>query len=242
MRGVPRGGGFTLVELVIALTLIAIMAVLLFSGLRLGARSWDAVERRAERDAEVRAVVGFLTNNLRQLHPVVRVTPEGSDIVFAGTASVMEYVAPLSAFLGLGGLYIQRLELRRTAVDYELVLTYWLYHPEVMDGEADVPLWKSLRDRGGSRTGDFTEGSQGLNIAFGQRVLLDAVEGFNLAYYGSAVGETEGSWRDSWDDPARMPQALRLRIALGGGWLPEIYVALPGASDANAGMGTGVIR
>ncbi|NEX17237.1 MAG: general secretion pathway protein GspJ, partial [Halochromatium sp.] len=38
-----RGRGFTLVELLIALSLIGIITLLLFSGLRLGSRSWEAV-------------------------------------------------------------------------------------------------------------------------------------------------------------------------------------------------------
>ena len=46
-RAVPRGtNGFTLLEVVLALSLLAGMLLLLFAGLRIGLRSWDAgVER-----------------------------------------------------------------------------------------------------------------------------------------------------------------------------------------------------
>jgi general secretion pathway protein J len=40
----PRSGGFTLLELVIALTLFGIISVVLFSALRLGGRLWERVD------------------------------------------------------------------------------------------------------------------------------------------------------------------------------------------------------
>ena len=43
-----RAAGFTLVELVVALSMVTVMTVLLFSGLRLGARVWDTVEQRTD--------------------------------------------------------------------------------------------------------------------------------------------------------------------------------------------------
>ena len=52
--GSPCPGGFTLIELIIALALIALITLLLFSGLRLGARAWDGVDALSERHAELR--------------------------------------------------------------------------------------------------------------------------------------------------------------------------------------------
>ena len=41
--------GFTLVEVLIAISLLGLMLVILFGGLRLGGRSWDAIEQRTGR-------------------------------------------------------------------------------------------------------------------------------------------------------------------------------------------------
>ncbi len=50
-EGGRRQAGFTLVELLVAMTLLAFLSITLFGGLRFGARSWEAVvDSSAERD------------------------------------------------------------------------------------------------------------------------------------------------------------------------------------------------
>ena len=44
-----RVAGFTLLELLIAMSLLGFILALLFAGMRLGARSWDAGEARVEK-------------------------------------------------------------------------------------------------------------------------------------------------------------------------------------------------
>ena len=61
-----RAQGFTLIELIIALALIALITLLLFSGLRLGTRAWDGVDTVSERHAELRSARTFLDQALRQ--------------------------------------------------------------------------------------------------------------------------------------------------------------------------------
>jgi len=58
--------GFTLVELLIALSLIGLITLLLFSGLRLGTRAWEGVETTADRTAELRVARNFLERALVQ--------------------------------------------------------------------------------------------------------------------------------------------------------------------------------
>jgi len=59
-------GGFTLVELLIALVLIAIISVLMFSGLRLGSRAWEGVETVSDRVSDLRVARNFIERTLRQ--------------------------------------------------------------------------------------------------------------------------------------------------------------------------------
>ena len=52
--------GFTLLELLIAMTLLGMILVLLFGGLRLGVRSWDASQKQVDSLNSVRSLESFL--------------------------------------------------------------------------------------------------------------------------------------------------------------------------------------
>lgn len=105
-RGQPRQGicaepGFTLVELLIALVLIAIITVLMFSGLRLGSRAWEGVETVSERVADLRVAHNFFDRTLRQTQQHSLVFDGTMVPVFAGDAESLELVAPLSEHVGI---------------------------------------------------------------------------------------------------------------------------------------------
>lgn len=55
-----RGRGFTLLELLIGMTLLGFMLALLFGGFRLAANSWDAVTARTERTTDEQLGRAFL--------------------------------------------------------------------------------------------------------------------------------------------------------------------------------------
>jgi general secretion pathway protein J len=63
-RGSGRFGGFTLVEVLVALTLLSIVAVALFAAVRSGMRVTQAAEARAEQNQEMRVVSELLSRTL----------------------------------------------------------------------------------------------------------------------------------------------------------------------------------
>jgi general secretion pathway protein J len=226
VTGPTRRRGFTLIELLIALAMIALITLLLFSGLRLGSRTWEGVDAAGERVGRVRLAHGFLERTLTQVRPAAAVVDGEMVNVFAGDAERLELAAPLSEYVGMPGIYILRLTLEGRGDDLRLVLTRWLMHPEVLEGMDEVPAWEPLLDDAGMALDSVPLDVDHADGAFGRTLLLEDVSAFEIAYYGLGVGEDEPDWHDAWEDQPQLPQLLRIRLTtLDQAW-PDLIVAL----------------
>ena len=65
-RGVPAEQGFTLLEILVAITLLGLLMAALFGGVRLGVRAWEASGTRLDNDTRLTAVQDFLRDRLTQ--------------------------------------------------------------------------------------------------------------------------------------------------------------------------------
>jgi general secretion pathway protein J len=221
-------GGFTLIELVIALTIIGLIALLLFSGLRLGGRTWEAVEVIGERFSGLRLADGFLTRTLTQARPAEATFDGATRPVFSGDGERLEFVAPLSEHVGVAGLYILRLTLEAHGADTRLVLTRWYLHPEVLEGGDDFPPWEPLLENDTSDSlADLPLDMDAADGAFGRAWLLGDVRLFELAYYGQIDGDTEPDWHAEWLEQTRLPQLVRIRLETSTQSWPDLVAPLP---------------
>lgn len=241
-------GGFTLVELLIAFVLVALISLLLFSGLRLGLRSWGGVEAAAEIHAELRLVRDFLRRILDQAYPITLILDAEQYLVFAGDGQHLEFVAPLSAQVGIPGLYLLQLGLEETGMGASLILRRWLLNPDVLAGNHEIPAWQPVGTGGNwPRVNEDRDVAAG---AFGVSMLMEGIEEFEISYFGFPAGEdpavgvgAEGEWQASWQGRATLPQALRIHLTKAGRVWPDLIVVL-GAKEPStlAGMGTVIPR
>lgn len=223
-RGATRG--FTLVELLIALVLVSFITVLLFSGLRLGTRAWDGVDRVSERIAELRIARGFIERTLGQLRPA-RILYDAQQVsVFAGTEQGLEFVAPLSEHVGISGLYVLRLTLSETGGSANLVLTRWLLHPEVLEGGDGIPEWEPFDGEGGLFAGADIDDQDTASGSYGRTLLLEDVDEFQIAYFGVVEGEQDGDWYDEWLEQPRLPLLIRFRLTTKAQTWPDTQIAI----------------
>lgn len=224
--------GFTLVELLIALALVSLIVLLLFSGLRLGTHAWEGVETIAERTAGPRIARSFLARILTQARPA-RVSFEAEDVlVFAGDAENLELVAPLSEHVGTPGLYVLRLSL---AGEGQLVLTRWLLHPDVLEGSGDIPEWVPFDDSSAiSATGPLDEDLAA--GAYGYTLLLDGVQELEISYFGILEGEQDPDWHRDWIEQPRMPNAVRIHLSTNEQTWPDMLIRLPQLDDRAGGI------
>ena len=182
-----RGGaGFTLVELLIALTLVGMLSVMLVGGLRFGTRVWETGHERSESFAEIEAVHGFLRRQLSQarLSAQAARSPD-APADFAGAAARVRFTGTLSAYVGVGGLYRFELAPVERAEGKVLQLAWQIYRP-------DRSEW-------------FDE-----NAA--RRDLIEGIEAVRLRYFGTPEGAADPQWHDAWDSVTALPALVRLEL------------------------------
>ena len=104
-----RQHGFTLLELTIALTLLALMSSVLYGALGFAGRSWEGGEAKVEATASMRLTHGFLRAQLESQHPLrMRKIPE-FPLLFTGTREELRFAAALPARVTGGGIWYYRL-------------------------------------------------------------------------------------------------------------------------------------
>jgi len=202
MRAVMRGAerrqqGFSLLELVVAITLIGLVLVVLYSGLRLGLNGWDSGERRAEASNRLRSAQEFLRRQLAQSMTVYETNDDRRErfVVFAGRSEGIEFVAPMPARLGQGGLY-----------------RMWI---EMADGQLRLrqrPYLPGNPAAGEERVNVLLEGVSAMEWAyFGPERDND---------------QESPRWHADWTSTERRPLLVRLNLTLRGESWPDLVVAL----------------
>jgi len=189
--------GTTLIELLVALSLLSLMAVLLLGGMRLGLRVWDAGGDRQVFEQRVERTDAFLRQLLGQSGRIAsEVTNAGADesgtvpqpIVragFVGEPDRLHFIALLPYQLGSDGKYEFELARHAAAKGGNLVLGWRRSIGPA--GEADLPA---------------------------QTVLLGDVRSMRLAYFGHLTNEAQAGWHDRWADPTGLPALIRLDLSL----------------------------
>ncbi|NCA71663.1 MAG: prepilin-type N-terminal cleavage/methylation domain-containing protein [Sphingobacteriia bacterium] len=222
--------GFTLVELLIALAIVSLIALMLFSGLRLGARAWEGVDAVSERVSAMRGTRDFLLSSLSQARYVSLKQEERIVSSFTGLADRLELAAPLSEHVGMPGLYLLRFERVPNGESESLILTRWLVHPEVLEGGGDIPPWTSL-----DASSEYFSRATPVDLdlasgAFGQTLMIDHLDVFAITYFGLLDGDTEPDWHEEWVGQSGLPNLVRIELGTTAQSWPDLIVALPGRS------------
>ena len=208
----PGARGFTMIELMIALVLLALMSAVLFGSLNLAGRSSDAGTAKAEASSGMRLASEYLRTQLAAQHPQRMRKIQEFPLLFGGDADQLRYAAPLPGRVGLGGVWYYRLKLATVAGRQKPSLILERVIPDI-----------SAPDRP-----DFADAEHS--------VLADDVKELKLSYYGVNTGagvDEAPTWRDQWDDPQLLPQLIRVDVTpeKGSAW-PPLVIAPREAPEA----------
>jgi general secretion pathway protein J len=190
--------GFTLLEVLLAISLLGILLILIGSALISANRTLARSEQYGARLDELRSAQNFLRRELQQALPLsIQRTTTGQGIVFTGEPQEMRYIATLPSHLG-GGIHVQTLRLAGT--DQER----WL----------QIDFAKIV---GNNRTEAWGEP---------QRLLRQA-RNLQLSYRGLDQNGHPTDWLPRWPWPQRLPQRVRIDLIADGpiAW-PSLQIAV----------------
>ncbi len=229
--------GFTLLELLIALALVGLLTVLLFSGLRMGSNAWDKTEDSTDRSSSMRLVWQFLQNHLQEARIVsVPASEKGFNeiknaVIFSGLENGLEFVALMTPSLGAGGVYVLRVDAVEHQQKQQLRLSRWLYHPEILAGAKGLPDWEPLT---AADVGNQREEDPELTAYYSESILLDDLQQFEVRYFGPESDEngatiklSEPQWTTEWLQKQQLPWLIGIRIQDRNDQWPEMIFSLP---------------
>jgi len=209
-----RYRGFTLLEVLVAVVIMAVIMTTAFAALRLGGRSWEAGVTRASGNESFRAVADLLRRQVSQVIPMRWPSDDNEKpIAFEGAPAQLRFVAPAPQQYRHAGLFEYGLIVQRDGVDTNLLLSYIPFNP---DAEA---FQTPASDQ--------------------QLRLVGGLQSVSFDYFGSpaktATRRTRTSsqpprWHRRWDaDAQSFPDLIRVRMEVNDGeqpW-PDLYLALP---------------
>jgi len=206
-----RDRGFTLLELLVALGLLALLASVLFGSLNLAGNSWDRGEAKVEHNANMRLAEEFVRGQLESQYPLRLHKVVEFPLIFDGESDELRYAAALPARVNGGGIWAYRLIVDRN------------------DARSPLVLQRVVPDVNAMRPPDFGDPERS--------ILAQDIDTVRFGYYGRDAGSndttSEPTWRDHWDDPQRLPLLVRIDVKpLRGPAWPTLVVAIRSAPEA----------
>jgi len=183
-------GGFTLLELVAALVILALIAGSVTVGIRLASASIGRGEAVAREASRLRATVGIVERAIRSLDPMPIPVGDNTTVYFSGEAKRIRFLTALSpSGVSGGGLRL-------------------------------IAFFERGGSGGGlamSTASPFrAEGAEGWEGTDGARVLVPGAAEISFGYSEGPTEEGTWEWLPSWDpeETGRLPAAVRVEFTV----------------------------
>lgn len=196
-----KRSGFTLIEILIGMSLLSVMMLLLFASLRICVQNWNAGERKITQVGEAGTIQYFLQSKLHSTLPLEADFLEEQQFSFQGEAEQIQFVASMPASANRLGLQQFKMSLERAKNNQGSNL--------LVDIKPFFPL------------------NENEEWSDEQVVILKNIKHLDFAYFGLDRFHNDPVWQDEWLEKHKLPKLVSIDIELTNGevW-PQIVVAL----------------
>jgi general secretion pathway protein J len=173
-------GGFTLVEMLVAVTLIGLLAIGLASAMGLGIKTWNTSGVTAERLDALRAAQNTLRQALTSIYPHWTLD-NPAFVEFSGSSDAIEFIAPAPLAFDHPGF--SRFHLAAVRLDDMTSL-----------------ILKLRPDENQSDTTKWTDGV----------VIFSSTSEIEFSYYGPGSTTLAPSWQSVWQKRPELPRLIKI--------------------------------
>lgn len=183
-----QSGGFSLIEVLLAIMLLALLTAGAFGAIRTATQAVDRGESKIDSTNKVRVAQGFLRQQLAQALaiPFKRDPATGEITSFQGERDRVTWVSAMPGYLGRGGAYVQELSLERGERGVALVFRHAMVNGfDIDEGFPEKP---------------------------GPVTLIERISDGQFEFRGLDDQARLDDWRDTWDKRGPLPLLMRVRI------------------------------
>ncbi len=194
-----RQKGFTLVELLVALSVSALLISLVYGVVVIGQRSVHSVGARAAESEQMRIGWQFIDAAITRAQPVNDPQDDDNPTGFVGDEQRLSFIADQPAYLGPGGLTRITLEVRDVDEHDALIIIREPFSLTPTEGNDDPP----------------------------EAILVDRLSRLEIGYFGITEEDTEPAWLTRWEQQNTLPGLVKIRVTPHGAPAWPVLVARP---------------
>ena len=186
--------GFTLLELLISLTIVGLIVVIIFGSLRVGIRAWEKGERDVESQQRKRIVLDLVKHQMSSICMKEVKGEDNSSFLFRGKDKSMEFVSLISLVPGneLGAVYVKYSVEEAEKPEGDKGETFRYY-------EENIIFLEEGKDPGNVEEDKYID-------------LIPVAHNIGFEYMGQGTAEEPSEWKEDWDPETEkgLPRAIRI--------------------------------
>lgn len=187
-QGKKTSNGFTLLELLVSITILSLIITISYSALRMGTRSWDASIVKIEANTKKRSALALIKNKIEHIYPIVWNVDARQVLAFEGSEDSLRFIAPSPQGRELGEYFEYLFIANRNQSETSLELYFEPHYPG---------------------TDEFT-----VSDSSPYREILSQLNSARFSYFGKPDMNSQEDWYTEWNSESSIyPSAILVNLS-----------------------------